>query len=488
MRQTKIIATIGPAISSTDAMESIIRAGVDVVRLNFSHGDFSYHAQNVHTARTIAKKLGKNIGILIDLPGPKLRIKQFKEGSVELIFDASFVIDTQFNDLGDTTIVGVDYPDLIYDCAAGDYLLLDDGNIELVIEEIVASKIHTRVVQGGTLSNNKGLNRKGGGLSAPAIGEKDEHILAFCAEHAVDFIAVSFVSHASDIKKVQKINARNDCKALIIAKIERAELVNDEKRLAAVLDVTDGVMVARGDLAVEVGVSELVGHQKKLISTAIQADKFIIMATQMMESMTHAPNPTRAEVSDVGNAVLDGVDAVMLSGETAVGSFPVHTVEAMVDVCLGNEKHTSLIAQHKQTHIFSRIDKATAASAVQMARSMPSVGALVCFTESGAMPRWVSRYSIQQPIVAITRHKHAYNAMSILRNVFAYYVEYDELDTFLHCDFASTILQNMIDTNLVEQDDYIIVSHGFPSQLVGYTNSVALYSVRTLLDTSIALL
>lgn len=488
MRNTKIIATIGPSTDSFDMMEQIICAGVDIVRLNFSHGTFAYHENNLRTARAIAKRHAKNIGVLVDLPGPKLRIKQFVDGGVQLAEGADFIIDTDYKELGNASTVGIEYAALVTDCAVGDHLLLDDGNIEVRVEKIVGTALHTCVLRGGRLSNNKGLNRKGGGLSAPAIGENDEHILALCATHEIDFVAVSFVSKATDIELVRTINARNECRALIIAKIERAELVNDKACLRAVLEAADGVMVARGDLAVEVGVSELVGHQKQLIQTAIQADKFVITATQMMESMTYAPNPTRAEVSDVGNAVLDGVDAVMLSGETAVGKFPVQTIKAMVAVCLGNEKHTHLITQHKTTNSMARIDKATAASVAYMARLMPRIRAVICFTESGATPRWISRYVLTQPIVAVTRHEHAYRSMSILRNVIAYYVEYEQLDVFLDRHFNSMILQRMLDSKLIQPNDYIVVSHGFPSQLVGYTNSMALYSVGNLLNQSIALL
>jgi pyruvate kinase len=454
-----------------------------------SHGDFEYHTKNLESVRKASKELGRNIGVLVDLPGPKLRINRFEKDSVIIKNGDSFIVDADFEGLGNKDIVGIAYKGLAKDCKEGDYLVLDDGNIELAIEKIDGNKILTKVMQGGKLSNNKGLNKKGGGLSAPAIGEYDKKILEFCAEREVDFVAISFVINEGDVKLVREINNTRNYYPLLISKIERSELVNNKQQLKDVVEASDGVMIARGDLAVEVGASELVGHQKEILAISISLDKFVIMATQMLESMTYAATPTRAEVSDVGNAVLDGVDAVMLSGETAVGEYPIETIKSMVSICIGNEKHVSLIKKYEKANSnIVDIDKAIAASAVHTANLMDSIGAIICFTESGATPRWMSRYLLNNmPILAITRNEFAYRSMSMLRNVKAYQIEYDSLHEFLSDGFNKYV-EDLISNKILNITDKILISHGFPSNVIGYTNSMGIFSVKDIISGKISVI
>ena len=326
---TKIVVTLGPASNSPEVLETLIRAGVDVVRLNFSHGKSDDHIALAASVRQIAARVGRPVGILVDLQGPKIRVGKFEEGKIVLENGDNFILDAKC-EMGNQERVGLDYKNLPNDLSAGNILLLDDGRIVLEVLRVVGQEIHTTVRHGGALSNNKGINRQGGGLSAPALTAKDMDDIKTSAQIGADFIAVSFPKSASDMYMARQLMLACGGHALTIAKIERVEAV---AALEEILEASDGLMVARGDLAVEVGDAAVPALQKRMIRLAREKNKLAITATQMMESMIHSPTPTRAEVSDVANAVLDGTDAVMLSAETATGSYPVQTVEAMVRIC-----------------------------------------------------------------------------------------------------------------------------------------------------------
>ncbi|HSD00234.1 MAG TPA: pyruvate kinase, partial [Casimicrobiaceae bacterium] len=332
-RSTKIVATLGPACSEPDVLRRMLAAGADVVRLNFSHGSGKDHVDRAQLVREVARALGREVAIMADLQGPKIRIGKFASGKVELVPGARFVLDADC-DLGDATRVGLDYKELVNDVAPGSVLLLDDGLIKLDVETVEGSRIVTRVVLGGALSNNKGINRMGGGLSAPALTTKDMDDVKTAAQLEADFIGVSFPKNKEDMYMARQLLRAAGGRALLVAKVERAEAIG---ALEEIIDASDAIMVARGDLAIEVGNAAVPGLQKRMIRLARERNKLTITATQMMESMIVNPVPTRAEVSDVANAVLDGTDAVMLSAETAAGRYPVETVEAMSQICIEAE-------------------------------------------------------------------------------------------------------------------------------------------------------
>ena len=333
-RSTKIVATLGPACSKPDVLRRMLAAGVDVVRLNFSHGSGKDQVERATLVRDVARALGREVAIMADLQGPKIRIGKFADGKVELVPGARFVLDAEC-EMGDATRVGLDYRELVHDVGPGSVLLLDDGLIKLDVETVEGSRIITRVVLGGTLSNNKGINRMGGGLSAPALTTKDMDDVKTAAQLEADYLAVSFPKSKEDMYMARQLMRAAGGRAMLIAKIERAEAI---PALEEIIDASDGIMVARGDLAVEVGNAAVPGLQKRMLRAAREHNKLTITATQMMESMIHHPVPTRAEVSDVANAVLDGTDAVMLSAETAAGRYPVETVETMAQICVEAEK------------------------------------------------------------------------------------------------------------------------------------------------------
>jgi pyruvate kinase len=330
LRRTKIVATLGPACSDPKVLDKMLEAGVDVVRLNFSHGTAEEHQQRCELVRSLAKTRGRAVGVLVDLQGPKIRIGKFKDGKISLKPGDPFIFDATCK-LGDQTRVGLDYPELVRDVARGATLLLDDGRIEMWVEEVKGDEVFCKVVQGGVLSNNKGINRKGGGLSAAALTEKDIEDIKTAAAIKADYLAVSFPRSAADIQQAREILRAAGGKAWIVAKIERAEAI---EALDDILNASDAIMVARGDLGVEVGDAAVPALQKRMTRMAREKNKVVITATQMMESMIESPIPTRAEVSDVANAVLDGTDAVMLLAETAAGKYPVEAISAMHRVCL----------------------------------------------------------------------------------------------------------------------------------------------------------
>ena len=469
-RHTKIVATLGPASKDPQVLESLIRAGVDVVRLNFSHGTTEEHIQLAEEVRRIAARVGRCIGILADLQGPKIRIGKFKEGRIQLQGGDRLILDAQC-ELGNQERVGLDYKDLPGDVSAGNILLLDDGRIVLEVEKVVAHEIFTKVRHGGVLSNNKGINRQGGGLSAPALTAKDMDDIRTAAQIGADFLAVSFPKSASDMYMARQLIRANGGSALTIAKIERVEAV---AALDEILDASDGLMVARGDLAVEVGDAAVPALQKRMIRRARESNKLAITATQMMESMTHSPTPTRAEVSDVANAVLDGTDAVMLSGETAAGAFPVHTVEAMSRICMEAEKSLSITLDHSfLDRIFTRIDQSIAMAALFAAYHL-NVKAVAALTSTGSTALWMSRLNCGIPIYALTDEATAQSRMTLFREVFPLLMTDMSDDREI---LRRNAEQHLLAAGAVKPGDLIVLSYGDRMGLTGGTNTMTIVRV-----------
>jgi pyruvate kinase len=419
-RDTKIVATLGPASSSAGVLERLLRAGVNVVRLNFSHGTAKDHIDRAALVREMSKKVGKEVAIMADLQGPKIRVGKFKDNKVQLEVGAPFALDAARTEPGDLHGVGLDYKELPRDVRTGDVLLLNDGLIVLTVQRVVGDAIHTTVRVGGELSNNKGINRQGGGLTAPALTAKDMDDIKTAMALQADYVAVSFPKNATDMELARQLcnvaGQPYSHRPGLIAKIERVEAIQPGT-LEAILDVSDGIMVARGDLAVEVGNAAVPALQKRMIKLALSKDKLAITATQMMESMIHAPVPTRAEVSDVANAVLDGTDAVMLSAETASGKYPVETVEAMASICLEAElaDQVELDADFINT-TFSRIDQTIAMGALFTSHHL-RCKAIIALTESGSTPLWMSRHKSNTPVYALTARLATQRKMALYRNV-----------------------------------------------------------------------
>jgi pyruvate kinase len=415
IRRTKIVATLGPASTDPKVLDRMIEAGVDVVRLNFSHGSAEEHIQSAELVRSLAKTRGRAVGVLVDLQGPKIRIGKFKDGKVTLKEGDRFVLDADCK-LGDQGQVGLDYPDLVKDVSRGSTLLLDDGRIELWVEEVQGNQVISKVVRGGVLSNNKGINRKGGGLSASALTDKDIEDIKIAAQLKADYVAVSFPRSAADIQQAREILHAAGGRAWIVAKIERAEAID---ALPDILNASDAIMVARGDLGVEVGDAAVPALQKKMIRLAREKNKLVITATQMMESMIGSPIPTRAEVSDVANAVLDGTDAVMLSAETAVGKYPIDAIAAMHRVCIEAEKEmdTPEFSRRVTEGGILRVDEAIAKSAAFIALHL-NVKAIAAMTQSGSTALWASRISTHVPIYALTPEVETRRKVTLFRGVY----------------------------------------------------------------------
>ncbi|TNF63226.1 MAG: pyruvate kinase [Burkholderiales bacterium] len=417
-RATKIVATLGPASSDPQLLEAMIRAGVNVVRLNFSHGTAQDHIDRAALVREAAQRAGREVGIMADLQGPKIRVGKFAAGKVILEPGQAFVLDAARTAPGDQGGVGLDYKELPRDVRAGDTLLLNDGLIVLTVDRVAGAAVHTTVRLGGELSNNKGINKQGGGLTAPALTAKDMEDIKTAMGLQADYVAVSFPKNATDMELARQLcnmaAAPYGHRPGLIAKIERAEAIPE---LENILRVSDGIMVARGDLAVEVGNASVPGLQKHMIKLARQMDKVVITATQMMESMIVNPVPTRAEVSDVANAVLDGTDAVMLSAETAAGKYPLETVQQMAAICQEAEKtdHDPL-EDDFVGETFKRIDHAIAMGALFTAHHLKAK-AIVALTESGSTALWMSRHSVRMPIFAVTSQLATQRKMTLYRNV-----------------------------------------------------------------------
>ncbi len=476
-RRTKIVATLGPATDINNNLEKIISAGVNVVRLNFSHGSAQDHKLRAQQTRYIAKKLGLHVAILADLQGPKIRISTFKESKITLEVGAKFILDAEMG-LGEGTInaVGIDYTALPKDVFPNDLLLLNDGLVQLSVDSIDGSKVITTVVVGGVLSNNKGINRLGGGLTAPAFTEKDEEDLITAAEIDVDYIAVSFPRNGDDMRYVRGLAEKAGTNAQLMAKIERAEAVASIEAIDDIVLASDAVMVARGDLGVEIGDAELVGKQKLIIERARMHNRVVVTATQMMESMIDNPMPTRAEVMDVANAVLDGTDAVMLSAETAAGSYPEETVASMARVCLGAETQPQAkTSKHRLNCAFEHTSEAIALSAMYAANHLTGIKAIVTLTESGSTAKLMSRMSSALPIYALSRHISTLSQSALYRGVYPLYFDSTLFKGNMLIDGALNRLTVM---GVLSKGDKVIITHGDTMETIGASNTLKIVTLE----------
>jgi len=471
-RRTKIVATLGPATDKPGVIEGLIRAGVDVVRLNFSHGKPEDHRQRAEAIRSAARKQGRHVAILADLQGPKIRIDRFRDKRVQLVEGAEFTLDAELGrDDGDQQRVGITYKALVTDSKPGDVLLLDDGRIVLQVKEVVGQQIRCTVVVGGELSDNKGINRQGGGLSAPAITDKDREDIKTATAIAVDYVAVSFPRSAADIHEARRLLQAAGSKAGIVAKIERAEAV---ECIREIVEASDAIMIARGDLGVEIGDAELPAVQKKFIKIAREMNRPVITATQMMETMIVNSIPTRAEVFDVANAVIDGTDAVMLSGETATGKHPVKVVETMSRICQRAESQIKDITEDRPLDIpFSRVDQAIAMTAIYAANHLP-VRAIVSLTESGATTLWMSRVNTRIPIYALTRHEESARRVALYRGVQAVHFPYESRD---HAEVNRMAIETLLEREILEEGDVVIITKGDLMGQMGGTNALKILRV-----------
>ncbi|ASG67925.1 pyruvate kinase [Francisella halioticida] len=469
MRRTKILATLGPASESREALTKMIKAGVNAVRCNFSHGSAEDHRKRVDLIRQIAKEQDTYVGILGDLQGPKIRLSKFKKGPVEIKKGQKFTLDADLGlEDGDENSVSIDYKELIQDVKKGDILLVDDGKIVLEIDSVKGNKAITKVVVGGKVSNNKGINKKGGGLTAPALTDKDKEDIKIAAMLQVDFLAVSFVRDGKDMEYARQLVNEAGWTPAMVAKIERAEAVL-EGNLKGIVDASDLVMVARGDLAVEIGDENVPAAQKLIITTARQNEKGSITATQMMESMIESSSPTRAEASDVANAVFDGTDAVMLSAETAVGQYPVETIEAMSRICYSAEhsKYSHMVKKPKIANC-SRIDQAVSIAAVKIANEINAKG-LIVLTEGGNTSRWMSRINTDLPIYALSRNVTTLGAMTLFRGVVPIRFDSTRMSKLYVNRSASMELENR---RLVKEGDMLVLTSGDSMGVHGSTNKI----------------
>jgi pyruvate kinase len=473
-RATKIVATLGPASSSPEVLERMIRAGVDVVRLNFSHGTAQDHIDRATLVREVARRVGKEVAIMADLQGPKIRVGKFEGGKTMLEPGQSFILDGATTELGTNERVGLDYKELPRDLRPGDTLLLNDGLLKLTVDAVRGAEIHTTVVVGGELSNNKGINKAGGGLTAPALTAKDMEDIKTAMSFQCEYLAVSFPKNATDMEMARQLaNVAGEStkhRAALIAKIERSEAI---PVLESILRASDGIMVARGDLAVEVGNATVPALQKKMIKMARELDRIVITATQMMESMIVNPVPTRAEVSDVANAVLDGTDAVMLSAETAAGKYPVETVEMMSTICIEAERAEEVSLDADFTNkLFGRIDQSIAMAALFAAYHL-GCKAILALTESGSTALWMSRHRIHVPIYGLTSQVNSQRKMTLYRNVRPLLIP-----SFTDRDQALAKAESLlVDQGVLKSGDTYAITVGEPMGHPGGTNMLKICRV-----------
>jgi pyruvate kinase len=474
-RRTKIVATLGPATDDPKIMNKMIEAGVDVIRLNFSHGHASVHARRAQMARDVARAHDRHIGVLVDLQGPKIRIGSFKQGKAELLEGDTFMLDADLPlDAGTNERVGVTYKGLPQDVDRGSTLLLDDGRIVLWVDRVEGNEIVCRVVVGGELRDSKGINRQGGGLSARALTDKDREDIKHAAALDADYLAISFPRSAADINEARELFRAAGGHGGIVAKIERAEAVT---AIDEITEAADVVMIARGDLAVEIGDADVPPIQKRIIRVARRLNKVVITATQMMESMIENAIPTRAEVSDVANAVLDGTDAVMLSAETASGKHPVAAVAAMDRVCRVAEHEEEMVhPRQRREMLFKRVDEAIAMAVMYVANHLP-VKAIAALTESGSTALWMSRISSAVPIYALTPLAQTQCKVTLYRGVFPVAFEQKSSD-------PATVMAQAIDElrrrGAVRDDDLVILTIGEPLKKPGGTNTMKVIRVADL--------
>ncbi len=475
-RRTKIVATLGPATDDPKVLDKVIEAGVDVVRINFSHGSVEEHIRRVDMVRDRARAYDREVAVLVDLQGPKIRIERFRDGKVKLEEGQTFILDADWPaDAGNKERVGIAYRELPNDVKRGDTLLLDDGRIVLWVERVDGGQIVTQVVHGGTLSDKKGINRQGGGLSAPALTDKDREDIKTAARLEADYLAVSFPRTAQDIEEARALLRAASGQGRLVAKIERAEALEALEEIIAASDV---VMVARGDLGVEIGDAELPAVQKHIIRLTRDMNRVVITATQMMESMIENPIPTRAEVFDVANAVLDGTDAVMLSAETAAGKYPAKAVEAMDRVCREAEKQPlARVSDHRINTQFGRIDEAVAMASMYTANHL-GVKAIAALTESGATPLWMSRISSGIPIYALTSHTSTRRRVTLFRGVYPISFNTQSTD---HAEVNREAIEELVRRGAVRDGDLVIITKGDLMGVHGGTNAMKIVRVGELL-------
>ncbi|HAT9646126.1 TPA: pyruvate kinase [Legionella pneumophila subsp. pneumophila] len=472
LRRTKIVATLGPASKEPEILRSMLAAGVNVVRINFSHADSSA-LQLIALVRKIADELNHPVAVMADLQGPKIRVGRFQNKSITLIDGQNFTLDCMAPDtLGDINGVSVAYPNLANELSIGDHLLINDGLIELEVIETSGSKIHCKVVEGGVLTDLKGLNRKGGGLAARTLTEKDRNDLRTAIEAEVDYISLSFVKDAEDIRQARALMKDYGAQITpIIAKIERMEALD---HLTDIIREADAIMVARGDLGVEVGAAEVPAIQKHIIEQTRLLDKVVITATQMMESMISNPQPTRAEVSDVANAILDGTDAVMLSAETASGLFPVKVITMVNKICLSAEKHASFFYHSDpETCHYQRADQAIAMATMHTANHFP-IQAIITLTESGDTALWISRQHSTVPIFAISANKRTIGRLSLVNNVFPIYIDFHQFNPE---GLNQQILHELVKSGHLEKKGYVLLTRGTQIGTPGGTNCMEIIPV-----------
>jgi pyruvate kinase len=469
LRKTKIVATLGPSSDSRAVLERMLDAGVDVVRLNFSHGTAQDHIDRAQLVRELAHARHRSVGVLCDLQGPKIRIGKFEDGKILLNAGDKFILDAQCQ-LGNQHRVGLDYKTLPTEVESGTILLLDDGRIVMRVESVAGSEIDCTIMVGGTLSNNKGINRQGGGLAAEALTDKDREDIKTAAALNADYVAISFPRSGDDVRLARSLVRGAGGHAHIVAKIERAEAID---ALEEIIDAADVIMVARGDLGVEVGDAAVPGLQKRMIRMARTQNKVVITATQMLESMISNPIPTRAEVSDVANAVLDGTDAVMLSAETAAGLYPVESVAAMHRVC--KEAETVYEINNPRDLVndeFKFIDESIAMATVYTARHL-KVKAIVALTQSGASVLWLSRFHNNVPIYALTPEQSTRRKLTLYRGVYPYRMDIGtDRDQIL-----SDAEEQLLTRAAVEMGDLILVTIGEPIGTAGSTNTMKIIKV-----------
>ncbi len=474
LHATKIVATLGPASSEPALLEQMIRSGVSVVRLNFSHGTAQDHIDRARLVREAAARANREVAIMADLQGPKIRVGKFAQGKVNLAIGDAFVLDAERTEPGDSSGVGLDYKELPRDVKAGDVLLLNDGLIVMRVQAVKGEAVHAIVTMGGELSNNKGINKKGGGLTAPALTAKDMEDIKTAMSFKADYVAVSFPQSATDMEMARQLcnvaAAEFHHKPHLIAKIERAEAI---PRLEEILRASDGIMVARGDLAIEVGNAAVPALQKRMIKMAREMDKTVITATHMMESMINNPVPTRAEVSDVANAVLDGTDAVMTSAETAAGKFPLETVVEMASICVAAEAAEAVELDADFTgKTFERIDQSIAMGALFTAHHL-GAKAIVAMTESGSTALWMSRHRINVPIYALTSRIATQRKMALYRNVTPLLMDnIDDRDTALE-----QAEKRLKERGIVQSGDIYAITCGEPMGAPGGTNMLKICKV-----------
>ncbi|WP_456296978.1 pyruvate kinase [Vibrio sp. AK197] len=476
LRKTKIVTTLGPSTDGEGILESMIVAGANVVRMNFSHGSADDHRQRVIQVRNIAARLGTHVAILGDLQGPKIRISTFCDGKILLGVGDKFTLDSELppGD-GHQEAVGLDYKNLPNDVSAGDILLLDDGRVQLKVTQVDGCKVHTHVMVGGYLSNNKGINKKGGGLSADALTEKDKSDILLAAELKVEYLAVSFPRNGADMLYARRLARDAGLDTKLVAKVERAETVANQENIDDIIRASDAIMVARGDLGVEIGDPELIGVQKKLIRRSKELNRIVITATQMMESMMENPMPTRAEVMDVANAVLDGTDAVMLSGETAAGKYPVETVRYMADVCVGAEKTMEYDQQtYRINTIFATAEETTSMATIYAANHMEGIKAIINLTESGRTAVMTSRLNSFLPIFALSKNDTALNRCALYRGVTPIFFDSKNENGI---EVANAAINTLEKLKLLQYGDMVIITQGDIMDVEGSTNCMRILPV-----------